>query len=277
MRKLLCASVILLAFASLSFAAITGIDPDVKNSLVKVGSDVLVPIGANIQSAVAVGGNVDVFGTIQKDAVAVGGDLMVRKSAVIHGDAVCIGGKLIKEPGATITGDNVEISVANLPGLFIGKSCGWGLSIIGLVSFLSFLILALFAAAFFPNHLGRISYFGERMPGASFLWGLLMIVLIIPIIILLAVSLIGIIFIPFYLILLAGAAFFGYIAVSQLLGKKILKGMRLRNKPMMIEVVVGFIFLEIINLIPLIGWLIKIIAVTMGLGAVLATRFGTKD
>ncbi len=277
LRKLSIFAFVLLILSTSCFAAISGIDPDIKNSLVKVGSDVVVPQGAAVQSAVSVGGNVDVAGLVHKDAVAVGGDLMIRKTGTVHGDAVCIGGKLIKEPGSVISGDTVEISVANLPGIFIGRSWGWSLSVLSLVSFLSFLVLALFAAAFFPVQIGKTSYYGERLPGASFLWGLLMIILIIPIILLLAVSLIGIIFIPAYLILLGAAAFFGYVAISQLFGKKILKSLRLKNKPMFIEVAVGFIFFELIGLIPIIGWLIKTIAVTMGLGAVYKTRFGITD
>ena len=277
MRKLLGVTFVLLILASASFGAIAGLNPEVKSSLVKVGSDVVVPAGANVQSAVAVGSNIDIAGTVNKDAVAVGGNLTIRKSGVVRGDAVCIGGTLIKEPGATISGDTIQLGVENLPGAVIGKGFGWSMPLFSVISFISFLILALFTASFFPIQVGRNSYFIERLPGQSLLWGLLMIVLVVPIIILLAISLIGIAFVPAYIILLAAASFFGYVAISQLIGKKVLKSLRMRNKPMMTEIIVGFVFFEIIALIPIIGWLIKLIATTMGLGAVYSTRFGTKD
>jgi len=273
LRKLL-SLVFVLLIASSSFAAIPGLNSDVKSALVKMGSDVVVSEGTIVESAVSVGGDVLVKGTVQKDVVSVGGDVVLGKTAVVNGDVVLIGGKLTKDPSSKISGDIVELGMTSLPGAVIGKSMVWGFPLMGLLSFISFLVLAAFAVVFFPLQIGRVSYKSERSAGSSFFWGVLMMMLVIPIIMLLAISLIGIAFIPAYLIILAAAVFFGYVAIAQLVGKKIMKALRLYNKPMMIETIFGMVLLAIIGLIPFVGWLIKVIIATIGLGAVASTRFG---
>lgn len=207
--------------------------------------------------------------------------VLLLVSTPVIAEIVGLSSELVKtgseDAVAKLLKSTLEIDLNSLPGVFATKEMLLGMSIIGIVSFLSFLVLALFAVAFFPTQLGRASYYSERMGGKAFLWGLLMIALIVPTMALLAISLIGIAFIPAYLILLAAAVFFGYVAVSQLLGKKILKALKIRNKPMMVEVTVGLVLFALIGLLPIVGWLIKLIAATMGLGAVFATRFGITD
>lgn len=150
-------------------------------------------------------------------------------------------------------------------------------ALFGALCILSLLALCLSQVALFPSYIGRTSYSIERKPGQSFLTGLAIMLLAMPIAAVLFFSLIGIAFIPAYIIILAAAAFFGYTAISQLLGKKILKGLRMGNKPMMLEVAVGFIFFQLVGMVPIIGCLIMFIAATMGLGAAYATRFGFRD
>ncbi|MBI5546372.1 MAG: STN domain-containing protein, partial [Deltaproteobacteria bacterium] len=60
----------------------------------QVGGSVKVAEGETVQSAVAVGGSVEVDGTVLQDAVAVGGSVKLGPKAVVNGDAVSIGGGL---------------------------------------------------------------------------------------------------------------------------------------------------------------------------------------
>jgi hypothetical protein len=68
----------------------------------------------------------------------------------------------------------------------------------------------------------------------------------------------------------------GYIAVSQLIGKKLTRAFRKPNQPMIVEVVWGLVILFLIDLIPVLGGIIKCLVVTFGFGSAIVTRLGQK-
>lgn len=265
---------LLLLFISPAFAALKGLESAKEEGIVKVGESIVVPEGAEIKAAVAVGGNVEVAGTVREDVVAVGGNVILQKSAVVGGDAVAVGGKVEKMAGSLVKGQVTEIK---FPAAMITKGFGWGIAILSILSFIAFVVLAVILVALFSKPLGVTSYYVEKLPGQALLWGLLLAILTPLIIVLLVLSIIGITFIPLYLLLLWAAGVFGYVAVSQLIGKKVLKALRVYNRPMMWEMVVGLILLCLIGFLPVLGWIAKGLAALMGLGAVLATRFGTQS
>lgn len=273
MSKKILALVLLLALSLPSFAALKGLESTKEEGIVKVGENIVVPEGAEIKAAVAVGGNVEVLGTVKEDVVAVGGNVVLQKSAVVGGNAVSVGGKVDKMAGAKVVGEITEIK---FPAAMITKGFGWGLAILSILSFIAFVVLAVILVALFSKQLGITSYYVEKLPGHALLWGLLIAILTPLIIVMLVLSVIGIVFIPLYLLLLWAAGVFGYVAVSQLIGKKVLKALRIYNRPMMWEMIVGLILLCLIGFLPVLGWIAKGLAALMGLGAILATRFGTQ-
>ena len=280
LKKLLLFFFAVLIIASPSFAALQGLNQDVNKDMVKIGEDVVVPNNTIVKSAVAINGNVIVEGLVQKDAVAVGGNVILKSKAKVIGDVVSIGGKIKQEPGATIVGKETAISLGKfgaLPSFITTKNMVLAGAFISLMSIFAMIALALLIVAFFPHNIGRISYYSERAPWSSFFWGLLMLLLVVPIIILLVVSIFGIVFIPVYLIVFIAAACFGLVAVSQLIGKKVFQALKVYNKPMMLEVLVGVLIIALVNLIPVLGGLVKAIVVTIGLGAVWTTRMGTRN
>lgn len=283
MRKLLGLFLVLLLLSAPCFSAVKGVTSSAKDML-KIGTDAIVPKGAVVQSAVTIGGRANVAGIVQKDVVAIGGNLQLQKTAIVGGNAVSVGGKVIREQGAVVGGKVIEVAAEQLSSvttLGFDKAFTKDLEKAAVVAcaiyLIALLILALIVAALFPTHLGRASYYSERKAGPALLWGFLGLALILPIFVLLFVSLIGILFIPLFVLVLVAALFFGYVAFSQLFGKKILGILKIRNKPMWIELLVGFVILELITMIPFIGWLIKIIVCAIGFGAVIATKFGTTD
>jgi hypothetical protein len=144
------------------------------------------------------------------------------------------------------------------------------LNLVGLIVLVALLV------AFFTPQLGRISGVIERDIIKNFFWGLLIFILVIPITLALLISIIGIVLIPLWLLLVAAAVVFGYIAAGHLVGKRVLNALRIRNQSMMTETLTGVIILWLIGLIPLVGWLIQLIAHCCGLGAASLTRFGTR-
>jgi len=246
-----------------------------QSKIVKFGEDINIPTGAVVSQVVAIGGSITVAGTVKEDVVAVGGSIVLTDTAKVGGDTVSVGGKIVKAPGATIQGDRVEVSV---PAAAMGKGAKiftWGGLIFSILSFLAFLALAFLCVALFQKQLGMASHYIERRFWSSVLWGFLGILLIPTITLVLIISIIGIFFIPLFLLLVAAAMVFGYVTAAQLVGKKVIKLARQGGKPMMIEVFIGLLLLFIIGFLPILGWLVQLIASLCGLGSVMVTRFGT--
>ena len=247
-----------------------------KGDLVKFGQDLEVARGEVVSgNAVSIGGSLTVSGRVKGDAVAVGGSLYLKDRAQVGGNAVSVGGVIEKSPRAVVKGDVTEVSFAGMGGITPGMAAG-GLTIFSILSFIGFLVLVVILVALFPNQLGKVSAAVEGNLFKTFLYGLLVIILFVPVIILLAISIAGIVLIPVWAILVMVAGLFGYIGAAHFIGQKILKAAKLNVKTMMVEALVGIIILALIGLVPFAGCIIKAILGCMGLGAVALTRFGTQ-
>ena len=256
-----------------SFAALKALETAKEENIVKIGENVYVPEGSEVSSAVSVGGSVTIAGKVREDVVSIGGSVSLSKSAEIGGNAVAIGGKVEKEAGATVKG---EITEVKFPAVMMAKGLGWGIAIFSVLSFIAFLVLAAILVSLFTKQLGLTSYYMEKFPGQALLWGFAGMILIVPLLLLMAVSVIGIPFIPLFLIIVASAYVFGYIGAAHLMGKKFLKLIRIYNEPMMFESMIGLILLCVIGFLPVFGWIVKLVLGLMGFGSVLVTRFGTQ-
>jgi hypothetical protein len=276
---LLLAVVFLISAGSMSFGIVKGFMSK-QQELVKLGENVEVPAGAEVKTVVVIGGSATIYGNVVQDVVAVGGSVYLKDSAVVGGDVVSVGGKIVRDPLAAVKGDQTEVDVSGVSPMFAFLAKGGlikGAAFLSIMGVLSLILLAILLIALFTPQLGMVSALIERQVWRTFLWGLLVLILIVPVVVVLAVSIIGIVFIPVWLILIAAAAIFGYFAAAQLVGKVTLKTFRLSGKPMIIEAIVGILFLWLIGLIPFVGWLVKLVATGCGLGAVALTRFGIKE
>ncbi len=250
-----------------------------KQAIVKFGEDLEVGRGAEVESAVAIGGSVTVVGKVKEDAVAVGGSVYLKDWSEVGGDAVSIGGKVEKEPRAVVKGNVSEVSIP-----FLAAKCAElgtckpvaGLTAFAILSFIGYLVLVVVLVALFPNQLGKVSAAVEGSLLKTFLWGALIVILFVPVIILLAISIAGIILIPVWMIIFGVGMLFGYIAAAHFIGRKILKAFKLNVKTMMVEALVGVIILAVVGLVPFLGFIIKAVVSCMGLGGVALTRFGTE-
>ena len=268
----------LVSISAAAYAVVQGLENN-KQGLVKVGESVTVPDGAEIQSALSVGGSVTVYGQVEESVVAVGGSVYLKDSANVGGDVVSVGGKVMREPGAIVKGNITEVSMPGIaPAVSFMTNGGAikGMAIFGLLSFIGFAVLAIIIVALFTPQLGRVSALVEENLTRSFLIGLLIAVLFVPFAIVLAISLVGIILIPVWVLVVVTAAFFGYFALGHVLGKKILNACRIYGKSMMVETLTGIVMLALVGLVPVGGFLIKMIAALCGLGGVYESRFGTR-
>jgi hypothetical protein len=70
-------------------------------------------LGTVEQDAVAVGGDVLISGEVMGDVVAIGGDVQVEATAHIHGDVTSMGGDVDIEPGAKVDGGKHSVGSGN--------------------------------------------------------------------------------------------------------------------------------------------------------------------
>ena len=250
-------------------------------SIIRLGSDITIEAGQKALNVIAIGGQVTVTGTVENSVVAIGNSVVLSRTAVVGGSVTSVGGVIVMARGAEVNGNLTEINSSNLQETLTTalssewEGWSWVFAIISLSIFLVILVLALLIAALLPKPVRIVS---EAITENSFkvvLCGLLGLVLIAPLAILLTISVVGIALIPLGVIVVVCSILLGFIAVGQLLGGWLLRLLRRRNTGMIRETFWGLIFLWLIGWIPYLGWMIKAIAIVIGLGAVLVTRFGT--
>lgn len=254
--------------------------------LLRVG-DITIPEGVVLRGdAIALGGTLDVEGTVSGNAMAVGGDVIVggrvrgsvravggdvtlRSTAVVGGRAVAWGGRVRVEPGATLGGGEWR------PGLFFPGVWWWawphGLVVfLGVVRWLALLTLlggfivgAWVVAVLFPGVLARLAGVLERAPAGTFGLGLLGWMLLGPLAAVLVLSVIGAGLVVLLPVALAIALLFGAGAVAVSVGR------RLHEASLPKEALVGSVVLAVAFAIPHLGWVVAFAVTTWGLGTVL--------
>jgi NDP-sugar pyrophosphorylase family protein len=81
---------------------------------VAVDGDVLIRKGAVVEDVIAIRGKVTIEegAKVHGDAVALGGELHLQKKARVDGDAVALGGSLRMDEGSSVEGDKVSFSLS---------------------------------------------------------------------------------------------------------------------------------------------------------------------
>jgi hypothetical protein len=250
-------------------------------SIVKIGSDVTIEAEQKVRNVITIGGQITVSGSVENNVVAIGGSVVLTKTAVVGGNVVSLGGVIVEARDATVGGSLTEINSSNLYETLTTavsaewEGWSWIFAIISLSIFLVILVLALLTVALLPKPVGIISEAISENTFKVVLCGLLGLVLIAPLALLLTISVVGIALIPLEVIVVVCATILGFIAVGQLIGRKVLHLLKRPNTGIVRETFWGLIILWVIGWIPYVGWMIKAVAIVVGLGATLITRFGT--
>lgn len=247
-------------------------------NIFKIGNDVTLEEGQQVDNIITVGGQITVYGLVEKSVVAVGGSVILTSKAVVRGNVVAVGGVVTRGGGAMVFGDVTEINTSALSSSIAsalrGEMEGWSLllNIISLCFFAIILIITLMMTLVVPRSLAVVANAIEMSKVRSFLWGCLVTLLIVPFFMLLAISIIGIFLMPLAFTALLLAAIIGFIAVGSLLGNTIITSVFHGYKKSLIkETLVGVSLLWLIGWIPYAGVVIKALAITIGLGGVMLT------
>jgi hypothetical protein len=201
-----------------------------------------VAAGTSIPRSIATfGGNLDIYGTVGRNATAVGGDIIVHKGGRINGKATAIGG-VVRLDGGTVGGRIRTIARdADFRGFasyreFRGtrdlramrvmrhtplRSVGIAVTWLLIVTLVGFALMA-----FGPDKLEIVIQTMQNGVGKSLVTGLFGQLAILPgaiaVVALLAVTLIGIVLIPLglvaFMFAVAGVAMFGFIAAATMTG-----------------------------------------------------------
>jgi hypothetical protein len=273
---LLGAACVLIAVVAPAAAALT--PRPVAPNVYKLGGDVLVTSDQVVGTVLIFGGSLTIAGRVEGSAVVIGGHVRVLSSGVVSRTVFCLGG-VQRDPGSVVVGNVVSLRgnqflarVAS--GLYrtvkspfrTGTMLGW------VATTVLYLIVAVVAAWLFSRQTVSVRDRMVRHAGSSLGWGALGAVFVVPAIsVLLLVSVIGVlVLIPWLLIVVPLAFFFGFACVSALVGRRLLQLFGARGEHLVASAVVGVLLLHVLRLIPYAGSALWALAWLAGFGAVAA-------
>lgn len=247
------------------------------------------PVG---ESAVAVMGDIYVNGHVGEDVVAVFGNVELGPEAVIAGDVVAIGGTLTRDPQAVVDGKINSILMGRSLSGFNGlrswmRECalygrllafhgdiGWAWGIA-----LGFLALYAIIALLFRRGIDDCVRTMRTRPGQSALAAFLTLLGIPVLMLILAITLVGIIAIPFVGIGLFFASLFGKAVMLDWIGGGILSLVRPRDESdadsvlahPALAVLLGGAIVLLLYTVPVLGIIVYKLLGMLGLGVVVFT------
>jgi hypothetical protein len=256
---------------------------ETQNNIISFGGEVLVE-GKIKESVIAFGGTVTIEGEVGDLILGFGSTIILKPSATVKGDVFSLGGTLTKEPGCTIEGDTIYFKSSEDITKFLIRGLRGPLIpfllIIKLLSVFIWFLLALVVAAFFPRQISLASSQVRKSFWPVFGVGLLSLIIFVGLVIfsvLLCLVLIGIPILLSLIIIGLIIKIFGRVVLFYFFGESFLAVFG-KSKPSAIAaVILGLIFVSIIGLIPLIGFLFSFCLSIIGWGAVIRTKFGTTE
>lgn len=254
--------------------------------------EVVVAVGGNARATGSVGeavlallGNAYVDGDVGEAVIAVMGDVELGPNAKVRGDVVSLGGTIIRDPGSTITGSQQQISFGAQFGKMEGlrawfKECllygrplafdsdvrwAWWLAF-------GFLVLYVVIALLFQSSVQRCIETLEERPAQTVLASILTVLLTPVMMVVLAITVIGIALIPFLGLGLFCAGLFGKAVVLGALGRRVTRFTGIApSGHVAFAVLIGGLIAMLIYTVPVLGYVAYKVLSIIGLGAVVYT------
>jgi len=249
--------------------------------LFKIGEDVVVEAGMHVRSVCVINGQATISGFVQGNVTAINGSVVITRKGVVKGNVLSLGGVVVTARGATIEGTVTEINSANLSEAITKilsnewEGWSWLAAIFSLAVFFCLLLIGIILTVLIPTPIERISQTIGTHFWKSLFAGLLALILIVPLAVLLTISVIGIILIPLEIMVVAVVACLGLIGASHLIGDIFYRLCKKPSTKPMGRLIWGLTFIWLFGWLPVVGWMIKVLLVTIGMGATIFTRFGT--
>ena len=264
----------------------------------RLGQNLTVGPNDVVRDAIVVFGDATIAGRVTGDVHVYFGNARIMSTAIIDGDLVSVGGTVTVQPGATarrdlvviggpleapaefaVGGEQVVIGAGILGGSlnavapYLSRGLVWGRLIVpdfpwvwGIVSLFFLLYAAL--NLIFDRPVRACAGTLRSRPLTAFGAGLLVLLLIGPICVLLAVSIIGIAVVPFVICAAIAGAVIGKVAVARWIGMTAVEedpeSTRAHGAR---SFVIGFAVLTIAYIIPVVGIITWGITGVLGLGS----------
>ena len=263
-------------------------------NLAVLGGNAILEVDSLVTGDVTVaGGNLTVDGRIGGNVTMIGGSIQLNESAVVEGNIANFSGSLMQAPGAEVQGETFDglrtpnrigpiAPIAPLapnidfgdetPRSWFGRFVNWQLGTLGSMILMGLLGLVLVVIA--PRGVARVASATASQPALTFGVGFLTLVvgLLAGAVLLIACGL-GLLI---WLAMLAGSVL-GWIGVAVWVGQRLLGALKLRTSSSIGEVLAGVSAITLLSRLPCIGFLFGLVFVSWGLGAVVVTRFGTRE
>ena len=272
--------------------------------VVKVGGSYVLRSDQEVGELVVISGRAQIEGTVREEMVIIAGRATLAGSARVQGDAVVLGGTVKVEEGATVGGDLVvlgggvdvppnfepggeQVSVGTIPaggilaevipwfthGLFLGRpivpSLPWIWIVVAVLAVLYLLINYVF-----PGPVHACAQALEDKPLSVGLVGILVVLLIAPVSLMLTVTVIGLVLIPFLWVLLLVAGLVGSVAVARWIGNRIVAEESPENRvDAARSLLVGFALITLVYMIPFLGFVAWSMLGVLALGAAATEAF----
>jgi hypothetical protein len=247
-------------------------------------------------------GNLDIYGTVEGDVVALDGNVRIHEGGRVVGDAWAAGGSVVID-GGVVEGQKRSLAI-NRPSLLTPRAhpprSTWQSAKLVIGWFALLTIIGLGVMVFAEANLDGVVLALERGFSRSFWIGLTGQVAMLPgllvLVVALAITVLGTLLIPFaivaYVIAAAGLVTLGFLAVARLTGGVVTSGRgttsrRGANLRALISGLAIFLGIWMVAALfawnPVVGAILRAIgitvtwgAATVGLGAALASRAGTQ-
>ncbi|MEZ5358161.1 MAG: polymer-forming cytoskeletal protein [Candidatus Zixiibacteriota bacterium] len=255
----------------------------------KFFDNVEIGIDERIEGSVFSFQDIVVHGLVTKDVVSLR-TVTVSGTGEIRGDVIAK--DIRRERGGKILGQRQEVPFPDVLSMSfpqIGYIAASGYHF--LILFI-FLFIAIIIAAIAPKPLGRIVNRLSNSLVASFFWGLFFWIALVPILILLIITIVGLPLIIVYIFAIPIAILLGYAAAAQAIGEMVCHRFGWHQKSMYMRISCGVIALEVphlfymlflalglqslASLMLIIYLIIGTLALTIGIGAAVAAKFGVK-
>ena len=262
-------------------------DADVGDAVVAIGGDAFAH-GKVGDAVVAIAGNAEVQGEVGDAVVAIFGDVKLGPKAVVQGDVVSIGGKIEAAEGAEIKGQRVEVGMGQYPLLaplkgaadwlrycglkfrLLAPQAGWYWLIVGI-----FLLLYLLIAVAVPRPVAACVNELRQRPATTFLFGVLIKLLLPLLLLVLAMTGFGFIVIPFVMAVAFIGALVGKVAIFEWLGGKILGFFGIAVPRPVFALLTGFVLITLFYMLPFLSLLIYFVLGVWALGAAVTATFNS--
>jgi hypothetical protein len=244
--------------------------------------DITIEEGQVVQGdVVCVGGSIELQpgAVVQGDAVAVGGGLQVHQGALVLGEGVAILGTVEVDRGGQVMGEHVNVGLGNFRGFRHHSKRAW-LTSLGpfglfptLALFALFYLVGLLVLRMWPERVRNVGHAMFESPVRSFTVGFLCWLLLLPLVVLLCISIVGILLVPLLPVVVFLSIDIGLSAFALKLGEALPAGPGQRFVPPA-ALGMGMAVLLLVAFVPWLGISVLALLQFFALGSAVSSRFG---